>query len=559
MSAFSFAQTSIFEEHFTTAPSGSQWGSSSNTPISANALDTCTDNPGWTGTKVYGANGAIRIATASAAGELISPEINFPENEATLSFKATSWRTTDSTWIRVFVVNGTEATEYRVDGVRSDEVFGWSTHYLTISGCTEGTKIKFASASAEKGRFFIDDVVILPINATTFSISGDNFANVMPNETVTGNFTILGAGCTANSYTISVDAPFAVTPTSLTSAELEAGAAITVSFTPTAEGEYSTDVTIIANTDTFTAGTITGTCVVIESIATIAELRALYDLTVEANVQGTTVYKYTGEAIVTSAQKGSGYHYATIQDETGAIMVFHQFGDFFANLVAGSKITNLYGTLTNYFQLAEFIPTKADCEIVTPFVDDAEIEALYTEVALADFSDWAAISALQSKLVRLPNIQFIAPGTLEADQKYLVTDGSTMDSAIYCLYRNADYIGTPIVANQDITVNGFCHMFSKSNKPRHYTIVPITFDGVVAIDDNAVNQQVSIYPNPINDHFTIDGVVAERVEMFNLLGTKVLSVENPSNVIATNHLSNGLYIVKIYTNEGVAVKKVAKN
>jgi len=93
-----------------------------------------------------------------------------------------------------------------------------------------------------------------------------------------------------------------------------------------------------------------------QAINTLAELRAFappYNADKE-NI-GTTVYTYTGNAVVTHVQNFNSVKY--IQDENTAIMIFDPNKQIQVDVTVGDKISNITGTLTNYFGMIQIVPT----------------------------------------------------------------------------------------------------------------------------------------------------------------------------------------------------------
>ena len=80
----------------------------------------------------------------------------------------------------------------------------------------------------------------------------------------------------------------------------------------------------------------------------------------------------------------------------------------------------------------------------------------------------------------------------------------------------------------------------------------------LSIEDNNTLENFKLYPNPVNNTLNIqlDGTL-NRVEVYSILGRKVLESET-SNIIVS-HLSSGLYLLKVYSQEGkVGVKRFIK-
>lgn len=84
----------------------------------------------------------------------------------------------------------------------------------------------------------------------------------------------------------------------------------------------------------------------------------------------------------------------------------------------------------------------------------------------------------------------------------------------------------------------------------------IHIQGGVGINDNENN--VSIYPNPANNVVNVNATSnINNVEIFNMMGQKVAAFDaNDTNVqISTTALSNGMYMMRITTENGVSNQK----
>ncbi|MFT4758542.1 MAG: hypothetical protein ACI9XO_000899 [Paraglaciecola sp.] len=121
-----------------------------------------------------------------------------------------------------------------------------------------------------------------------------------------------------------------------------------------------------------------------------------------------------------------------------------------------------------------------------------------------------------------------------------------------------------------------------------YTPIKISLEGITAIGENgaikaleipvvaemtvvntfnttATNEQfisdkVSIYPNPATDALTIDlgDLTGERVEVYNTVGQRLMlqEIQGQKVTLAIQDLEKGVHLVKVWTDRGVAVKKV---
>jgi len=91
----------------------------------------------------------------------------------------------------------------------------------------------------------------------------------------------------------------------------------------------------------------------------------------------------------------------------------------------------------------------------------------------------------------------------------------------------------------------------------------------VGIDEHSLNYTLEIFPNPTNGVFTIDGAfelpVDMRLELTNVLGQPVIQVEDVENTqfirrdYNLNHLSQGVYIFTIKTDNETIVRRIVKN
>ena len=77
--------------------------------------------------------------------------------------------------------------------------------------------------------------------------------------------------------------------------------------------------------------------------------------------------------------------------------------------------------------------------------------------------------------------------------------------------------------------------------------------------DEANGQQISVFPNPNNGSFTVEGEALQQVMVFNALGQLMLSsaLEGNSAIVNLNGVEPGFYMVKVITANGESIKKVS--
>jgi hypothetical protein len=93
-----------------------------------------------------------------------------------------------------------------------------------------------------------------------------------------------------------------------------------------------------------------------------------------------------------------------------------------------------------------------------------------------------------------------------------------------------------------------------ADDPAHnYVSETTTATGLVENDDN-----VALYPNPTNGNVTIEAAGMSRITVVSVLGQVVYDTElNADNYILNmGQFNAGLYMVRVYTENGVTVKRV---
>lgn len=120
----------------------------------------------------------------------------------------------------------------------------------------------------------------------------------------------------------------------------------------------------------------------------------------------------------------------------------------------------------------------------------------------------------------------------------------------------------PFFADQYILLNvamgGFAgeveESFQQSNMVIDY--VRVFQNTSLSVEDN-FSEKFSVYPNPASNQLQIaTAELVDRVEFFSTIGQLVLSQNGDVKRILLSELENGLYLMKIYSDEKVALKKV---
>lgn len=169
----------------------------------------------------------------------------------------------------------------------------------------------------------------------------------------------------------------------------------------------------------------------INDVANIAALRA--------GTPGTTIYRLTGEAILT--YKTSSYNVKYIQDATGAIIIYDAGGIITTSYNLYDGITGIIGTLTLYNGMLEFIPVTNSAA-----ASSSGNTVVPVEVTLADLN-----TDYQAKLVKVNNVTITGTGNFVNATNYNITD-PTGSGVLRTAYADLNYIGQPIpTVAQNIT------------------------------------------------------------------------------------------------------------
>ena len=84
--------------------------------------------------------------------------------------------------------------------------------------------------------------------------------------------------------------------------------------------------------------------------------------------------------------------------------------------------------------------------------------------------------------------------------------------------------------------------------------------GYLGIDDEQLAKAISFYPNPVTNLLTIDSEIPLTiVEIYSILGRKVKEVDSGFESIPTNNLSNGIYVVRMFSEDGMTTRKLIKH
>lgn len=539
MALFAFfglnAQTVVLTEDFSAITD------SSSTTITNN-LDSYTQMPGWTGDWVYPSTGKVKVGKSQAAGYIQTPALDLSANNGqfVVTFDAKAW-TGDNSNLIVSV----DGTPYTVSGLSTTS---FNTFTLPLTGGTSATTIKFQGFQDNRGRFFLDNVMVVsqaagPDETAPFMVSAnpsDNSIDVTFSE-------VLDPTTAQTAANYSLDNNISITSATLSDR------VVTLAVSP-ALTEGNT-YTLIANNIADTAGNvmIADTLVFTYGVApefraaNIAELRSKMDFTdITANTAGTVEYKLTGEVIVTAVAAYNNQK--VLQDGTGAILVYDP-GNSLGSLEVGDKVKDVYGTLTNYYGFLEFKPTKPYGTLVSMFEDVQPLT-----ITLAQLNDQSFMIQHQAELIKLNNVAFTSTGSFATLSTYEITQDGITASAVYPYFQDANTIGQDIPTGQ-INITGFNFSTSKIGNTypdyRYYIVPRNMNDFSTGIQNFVSENDVTIAPNPAVDFVNVtvknDNFQVNHLYVVDITGRVVLSQSVEENVFSLNvsNLTAGCYFLRM--------------
>lgn len=543
------AQTVVLSEDF----SGITDSSSSTI---TNNLDNYTQMPGWTGDWVYPSNGKVKLGRSADAGYIQTPALDLSANggQFTVTFDAKAWNG-DATSLIIEV----DGTPYTIPGLSTTT---FNTFSVPFTGGTSTTTIKFQGFQSNRGRFFLDNVVVVsemagPDLVPPFVASvnpSDNALAVTFSEVVDAT----SAQTVAN---YSLDNNISVTSATLS------GRVVTLAVNP-ALVEGNTYTLIVSNVaDTAGNAMTTPDTVVFTygvapefNCATIADLRSKLDFTDHTvNNSSNVEYKLTGEVVVTAV--ASYNNQKVLQDETGAILVYDPDNKL-GTLDVGDKVKNIYGTLTNYYGFLEFKPTQAYGTLVSMFEDVTPMT-----ITLSQLNDQDFMIQHQAELIKLQNVSFTSTGQFATLSTYEITQDAVTATAVYPYFQDANTIGQDIPTGM-INITGFNFSTSKigNTYPEYrYYIVPRSMnDFGTGINSYVSEKDVTIAPNPAVDYMNVtvknDNFQVNHCYIVDING-KVVSaqdVENNNFSVNVSSMASGLYFIRLTDGKSNVTTKFVK-
>ena len=81
----------------------------------------------------------------------------------------------------------------------------------------------------------------------------------------------------------------------------------------------------------------------------------------------------------------------------------------------------------------------------------------------------------------------------------------------------------------------------------------------MGIDDEFLSKSLILYPNPVFNILTLNSKLPiTKVEIYSILGKKIEQINSDFNSISTENISSGIYMIRIYSENNIMVRKLIK-
>jgi len=463
-------------------------------------------------------------------GDLFYVEVDY-DNSGTYT-KVLQFATTAATGFNVSIPSQDTDLDGIGDGTELSPTFGEFTIALGTGNLVD-VRLVFDGLGAGDEDISVDNIRIIdgfvtspeititaPTDATVFSPGTTNVdlefstANLNGGETV--NVTVNGT------VTNNATSPFSIPTTN--------GTTYNVTVDLIDGGVLDTDMV------SFSVGSLV-------IVADVTALRA----DVDANGLG-RFYEITGASLVTHTDGFRNRKW--IQDTNiSGVLIYDDAGVIATTYAVGDLVSGLRGTTTDSNGILRFIPTS-DAGVIASSGNAVTPQT----VTIADLN--ASADMYESELVELQNVTFTdgdGTATFATGQNYDVTDGTNTIPKRTDFF-GADYIGEIIPS---IVVPSLVAVAGEFNGTTQIYVRDL--NDITLSTDNFNAISFSLYPNPTNTGsltITSSSNEAMNVSVFDILGKQVKNEILTNNTLNVSNLKSGIYIVKITQNTNSTIKKL---
>ena len=144
---------------------------------------------------------------------------------------------------------------------------------------------------------------------------------------------------------------------------------------------------------------------------------------------------------------------------------------------------------------------------------------------------------------------------------YSVERHSHIDGSVNTVIENAVYT-EPFVLHDYSDGDQVVKAYAVKDGMTNSDIAEESYYVMICCGIHDAQQQVSIYPNPTTSDVTLDlsGLNARTVDLFSMNGQLLNSVIPTENVmtLSLSQYANGIYFVRIHTDNGITTQKIVK-
>lgn len=421
---------------------------------------------------------------------------------------------------------------------------------LTLNGCTSGS-----------GNNRIDNVVFRA-NAS----GPDVYAPVITSVSVENATTLkLNFNEDLDAATAQNTANYEMNAETFTAATL-AGNVVTLTVSPAlAEGlSYSLMVSNVADVagNVMTPDTLTFTFGVDQEfqVANIAALRAKWtdELDINNTHFGNDVYKLTGHVIVTGIND-SYRHQIFIQDETGAIVIDDPNNKITSALESGDEITDIYGTLTDYYGLLQFAVSETYTASALSIYNDVTP----LTVTLAELQNVSYMNAHQCELLRMEDVvinPLSSSSIFENGKKYTLTQNGQTGNGLWTHFYNIEGLTGEAIPTSATNLTGV----NKISYGEYFLIPRVAADLGTGLPQYLTENDIVVYPNPVSDQLTVslrtDAFQVTNMAVYDINGKLVHTQAVNDNQIemSTRELASGNYFLRLSDGKNSVTTKFVK-
>ena len=276
-------------------------------------------------------------------------------------------------------------------------------------------------------------------------------------------------------YKVDLDAGVTVVPEIVyTTTDPAATSDVTVATDLSGAAAARTTTIVVTAADGVTQNTYKVLFNPVIAVADIAALRAV------AEPDYDRIYRVTGEVVITGlnpSQRGQKY----AQDASAGVLIDDAAGVMTTVYNIGDGITGLTGTLLNYYDMLEFVPT-ADPGTASTTGNNVAIQTVTVSEFKANFESYEA------ELVKITGLDFtVADGTatFETKKNYDVTAG-TDATVVRTVFLTSDLTGAIIPNMADVTGVAVWDFSAAKIAPRNLADLNI-YSSVATLSDLKVN------------------------------------------------------------------------